>query len=69
MGIQGLIFDCRSWWAGMDRLGEYGYCHKRNGEVRHDLDRTQAHRDHVHIELNRDGARKRTSFWRGRGSR
>ena len=69
MGIQGLIFDCRSWWAGMERLGEYSYCHERNGDLRHDLDRTQAHRDHVHIELNWDGARKRTSFWRGRGSR
>jgi hypothetical protein len=68
MGVQGLIFDCHSWWAGMDRIGEYSYCYKRNGELRHHLDRTEAHRNHVHIELNWAGARKRTSFWRGRGS-
>jgi hypothetical protein len=64
MGIQGLIFDCHAWWAGMDDLGEYGYCYGRNGDRRDDLDRTAAHRDHVHIELNWEGARKRTSFWR-----
>jgi hypothetical protein len=63
MGVQGLIFDCRSWWAGMDGLGEYSYCYRGNGELRNDLDRTAAHRDHVHIELNWEGARKRTSFW------
>ena len=28
------------------------------------LDPTQAHVDHVHLELNRPGAAKRTSFWR-----
>jgi hypothetical protein len=64
MGVQGLIFDCKSWWTGMDRLGDYSYCYKRNGDLRHNLDRTAAHRDHVHIELNWDGARKNTSFWR-----
>jgi hypothetical protein len=64
MGVQGLIFDCKSWWTGMDGLGDYSYCYKRNGELRNDLDRTAAHRDHVHIELNWDGARKNTSFWR-----
>lgn len=64
MGIQGLIFDCRAWWAGMERMGEYSYCYKRNGEIRHNLDRTQAHRDHIHIELNWGGAKKQTSFWR-----
>jgi hypothetical protein len=69
MGIQGLIFDCRSWWAGMERLGEYSYCYRRNGELRNNLDRSEAHRNHIHIELNWDGARKRTSFWRGRGGR
>lgn len=68
MGVQGLIFDCRSWWAGMERSGPYSYCYRRNGEPRDHLDRTEAHRDHVHIELNWDGARKRTSFWRGKGS-
>ena len=64
MGVQGLIFDCRSWWSGQDGLGNYSYCYTENGKRRHDLDRTQAHMDHVHIELNWPGARKRTSFWR-----
>ncbi len=69
MGVQGLIFDCKAWWAGMERLGKYSYCYRRNGELRDGLDRTQAHRDHVHIELNWPGARKRTSFWRSPVSR
>jgi hypothetical protein len=69
MGVQGLIFDCKSWWSGMEKLGDYSYCFKRNGDLRDDLDRTQAHRDHVHIELNWPGARKRTSFWHSKASR
>lgn len=69
MGVQGLIFDCRAWWSGMEDLDRYSYCYKRNGELRNDLDRTQAHRDHIHIELNWPGARKRTSFWRSPVSR
>jgi hypothetical protein len=69
MGVQGLIFDCKSWWAGMEKLGRYSYCYKRNGDLRNNLDRTAAHRDHVHIELNWPGARKRTSFWRSPVSR
>jgi hypothetical protein len=66
MGVQGLIFDCHVWWAGSSGMDEYSYCYKRNGELRDHLDRTEAHRNHVHIELNWAGARKRTSFWRGR---
>lgn len=69
MGVQGLIFDCKAWWSGTDRLDKYSYCYKRNGHLRHDLDRTQAHRDHVHIELNWPGARKRTSFWHSKAAR
>jgi hypothetical protein len=64
MGVQGLIFNCRSWWSGQDGLGEYSYCYRDNGKKRKGLDPTQAHKDHVHIELNWPGARKRTSFWR-----
>ena len=64
MGVQGLIFDCRAWWAGMERMDEYSYCYRGNGELRDDLERTAAHRDHVHIELNWKGAREQTSFWR-----
>jgi hypothetical protein len=64
MGVQGLIFNCRSWWAGGSGLEPYDYCFGPNGRRKRHLDRTQAHRDHVHIELNWAGARNRTSFWR-----
>ena len=63
MGVQGLIYDCKSWWSGQDGLGKYSYCYGRNGEKRDHIDPTQGHVDHVHIELNRPGARMRTSFW------
>ncbi len=69
MGVQGLIYDCRDWWAGMTKLSRYDYCYRGDGKLRDGLDRTQAHRDHVHIELNWPGARKRTSFWRSPVSR
>ena len=59
MGIQGIIYDCQSWWSGMDEMGEYSYC-DGGGH----LDPTQAHRDHIHLELSWPGARKETSFWR-----
>jgi hypothetical protein len=58
MGVQGIIFDCRSWWSGMDDMGTYSAC-----EGNKSPDPTTAHRDHVHVELNWDGARKQTSFW------
>jgi hypothetical protein len=63
MGVQGLIFNCRDWWSGQSGLGRYSYCYRSNGKRKRGLDRTQAHMDHVHIELNWPGARKRTSFW------
>jgi len=64
MGVQGLIFDCQAWWSGQQGLGRYSYCFQPNGEKKDNLDPTQAHVDHIHIELNWPGARKRTSFWR-----
>jgi hypothetical protein len=64
MGVQGLIFNCRNWWAGMPRLAPYDYCYRRDGRRRRNLNRTAAHMDHVHIELNWPGARRATSFWR-----
>ena len=59
MGIQELIFNCRSWFTGSDGLGTYSAC-EGGGRV----DRTTAHRDHVHIGLSIAGARAKTSFWR-----
>jgi hypothetical protein len=63
MGVQGIIFNCRAWFGYGDTLGPYSYCYRRDGTLRKHLDRTLAHRNHVHIELNWAGARKRTSFW------
>lgn len=57
MGVQEIIFNCRSWFSGLDGMGRYSAC---NGRV----DRTTAHRDHVHIGLNKRGAAGRTSFWK-----
>jgi hypothetical protein len=64
MGVQGLIFNCKSWWSGQEGLGKYSYCYRPSGKKRDGLNPTQAHVDHVHVELNWPGARKRTSFWR-----
>jgi len=64
MGVQGIIFDCKAWWAGQTELGRYSYCYNDNGQKKSGLNPTQAHVDHVHLELNWPGARKRTSFWR-----
>jgi hypothetical protein len=63
MGIQEIIWDCRSWWAGSDRMEPYSVCLDRRGRAKKDVNVTLAHRDHVHIGLNLPGARKRTSFW------
>jgi len=64
MGVQGIIFDCKTWWAGSAGLGRYSYCYNDNGNKKSNLDPTQAHIDHVHLELNWAGARERTSFWK-----
>jgi hypothetical protein len=64
MGIQGLIFDCQSWFGGSDgQLGDYSYCYGKNGERKKNVDPTQGHINHVHIELNLRGAAMRTTFW------
>jgi hypothetical protein len=34
------------------------------GGRRHHLDPTQAHENHVHIEINKAAAHKKISFWR-----
>jgi hypothetical protein len=60
MGVQEIIFDCRSWFggAGAPTLSPYSAC-----EGKRKVDDTTAHRDHVHLGLTRRGAAKRTSFW------
>jgi hypothetical protein len=64
MGVQGLIYNCRQWFGNGGRLGPYSYCYTGKGKLRKHLDRTAAHRDHIHIELNWSAARMQTSFWR-----
>jgi len=62
MGIQELIWNCRSWWSGGESMGKYSACYDSKGHRRH-IDDTTAHRNHIHIGLNRPGAKGKTSFW------
>jgi hypothetical protein len=63
MGIQEIIWNCRSWWSGAERMDKYSACYTKRGKRRRHVNRTEAHMDHIHIGLNWAGARKRTSFW------
>ena len=63
MGIQEIIWNCRSWWSGSDGMGNYSACFTERGKRRERVSRTEAHMDHIHIGLSRAGARKRTTFW------
>jgi hypothetical protein len=58
MGVQEIIFNCQSWFSGSDTLGRYDACNRKR------VDRTTAHKDHVHIGLNWQGAKALTSFWK-----
>lgn len=64
MGVEELIWDCSYWGAGMDQFRPYSACLNRHGEVRKHVNRTIAHRDHVHIGMSKPGAAAKTSFWR-----
>ena len=66
MGVQELIFDCGYWGAGMTGFDPYSPCHTKRGKRRKGVDRTTAHRDHVHIGISKAGAMARTSFWAAR---
>ena len=63
MGIQEIIWNCRSWWSGSEGMDDYSACVTKRGKPRKNVSYTEAHRDHIHIGLTRAGARKRTSFW------
>jgi hypothetical protein len=63
MGIQEIIWNCRSWWSGAERMGQYSACYTKRGKRRKHVNHTEAHKDHIHIGLSWPGARKRTSFW------
>ena len=64
MGVQEIIWNCRAWWSGGERMERYSACYDRDGRRRRKVPDTLAHRDHVHIGLNLAGARMGTSFWR-----
>jgi hypothetical protein len=64
MGVQEIIWDCRSWWSGSDGMDDYSVCFTERGKRRKGVSPTLAHRDHVHLGLSRAGAAMRTSFWR-----
>jgi hypothetical protein len=63
MGIQELIWNCRSWWSGDGGMRPYSACYDSGGKPKK-IDDTNAHRNHIHIGLNWPGARKQTTFWR-----
>ena len=67
MGVEELIWDCGYWGAGMSQFSEYSPCYGKRGNLKRKLNKTIAHRDHVHIGMTKHGAAAQTSFWsRGR---
>jgi hypothetical protein len=58
MGLQEVIWRCRVWSSARGGPRPYAPCANPN------VDKTIAHRDHIHIGLSWAGARKRTTFWR-----
>ena len=69
MGVQEIIWNCRSWYTGDGGLEPYSVCFDRKGRRKRGVDDTTAHRNHIHIGLNWRGARMKTSFWRVRAAR
>ncbi len=63
MGVEEIIWDCGYWGAAMDQARPYGPCLSKRGKPRRKVDKTVAHRNHLHIGLTKAGAAKRTSFW------
>jgi hypothetical protein len=63
MGIQEIIWNCTTWWAGSTFLAKYHGCYGKSGRRLRHVDVTTAHRDHIHIGLNRRGAARKTTFW------
>jgi hypothetical protein len=66
MGIEEIIWDCGYWGAGMSQFRPYSVCLSRRGKLKKHVDKTLAHRDHLHIGLTKAGAAKKTSFWTAR---
>jgi len=64
LGIQEIIWDCSYWGAGSPEFGRYSPCFGKSGKPRKRVNRTVAHRDHIHFGFTKAGANGRTSFWR-----
>jgi hypothetical protein len=64
MGIEEILWDCSYWGAGMDEFSPYRPCYSKQGKLRRKVNRTVAHRDHIHFGFTKAGAAKRTSFWK-----
>jgi hypothetical protein len=64
MGVEELIWDCEYWGAGMSEFQPYRICYGKRGKLRKNVNKTVAHRDHVHIGMTKAGAAAKTSFWR-----
>ena len=69
MGVEEIIWDCGYWGAGMDQYRPYSPCLSKRGKLRRRVDKTIAHRNHLHIGLTKAGAAKKTSFWTRRAAR
>ena len=63
MGVQELIWDCGYWGAGMTEFRPYSACVTKRGKLRKRVNKTVAHRDHIHIGMTKRGAKGMTSFW------
>ena len=66
MGIQEIIWNCKSWWSGSPGMDRYSQCYDEKGKKLKKPNYTLAHKDHIHFGLTWRGARKRSSFWAGR---
>ena len=68
MGVEEIIWDCGYWGAGMAQFRPYRPCLSERGKLRRTVNKTVAHRDHLHIGLTQAGAAKQTSFWTRRAA-
>ena len=62
VGILGLLP------AGMSQFRPYSPCLSKRGKLRRKVDKTIAHRNHLHIGMTKAGAAKKTSFWTRRAA-
>jgi hypothetical protein len=68
MGVEEIIWDCGYWGAGMSQFHPYSPCLSKRGKLRRKVDKTIAHRNHLHIGMTKAAAAKQTSFWTRRAA-